>query len=325
MDYPSRSLVQLSYSSLVETKRAIPKKQNNSPTSPMTQRDFFSAKAPAATLAWICMSSHEFPTFGTVYGTTSHISVECSCLVWSPPLPLPTKLPFLATDENREKLEQYILEYYWSSTFNTCEHQPLPLMSGPSVKLMINEDAEPTVFLSPIPVPIHWQDQVKADLDRDDCFGVIEPVLIGEPVTWCQGMVVCAKKNGTPWQIVDFQPLNTHVTRETHHTQSPYHQVWSVPPSSKKTVSDAWNGYHSVPLYEEDCHITTFITDVIDIAHFLWGILLWETAIRAVLTRSYPISPIKSRWSTMCYYGPTPSRRASTKPVNGLTYVKGTE
>ena len=26
------------------------------------------------------------------------------------------------------------------------------------------------------------------------------------------------------------------------------------------TVLDAWNGYHSVPLYENDHHLTTFIT-----------------------------------------------------------------
>lgn len=38
------------------------------------------------------------------------------------------------------------------------------------------------------------------------------------PVTWCHRMVVCAKKTGKPRRTVDFQPLNTHETRETHHT-----------------------------------------------------------------------------------------------------------
>ena len=33
-----------------------------------------------------------------------------------------------------------------------------------------------------------------------------------------------------------------------------------IPPDTKKTVLDAWNGYHSVPLQEEDRHYTTFIT-----------------------------------------------------------------
>ena len=41
---------------------------------------------------------------------------------------------------------------------------------------------------------------------------------------------------------------------------SPFHQARLVPPNTKKTVLDAWNGYHSVPLHEDDLHYTTFIT-----------------------------------------------------------------
>ena len=101
---------------------------------------------------------------------------------------------------------------------------------------------------------------MKAGLDRDVRLGVIEPVPIGEPVTWCHRMVICAKKNGKPRRTIDFQALNIHATRETHHTQSPFHQARSVPHGKKKTVFDAWNGYHSVPLHPEDRHFTTFIT-----------------------------------------------------------------
>ncbi|KAK3788810.1 hypothetical protein RRG08_029257 [Elysia crispata] len=73
-------------------------------------------------------------------------------------------------------------------------------------------------------------------------------------------MVICAKKNGKPRRTVDFQPLNAHAKRETHHTPSPFHQARSVPHGKKKTVLDAWNGYHSVPIRAEDRHLTTFIT-----------------------------------------------------------------
>ena len=34
----------------------------------------------------------------------------------------------------------------------------------------------------------------------------------------------------------------------------------SVPHGKKKTVFDAWNGYHSVPLHPDDRHYITFIT-----------------------------------------------------------------
>ena len=110
------------------------------------------------------------------------------------------------------------------------------------MRLMIDPKATPTAHHMPIPVPLHWQDEDKAGLDRDVRLGVIEPVPIGEPVTWCHRMVICAKQNGTPMTI-DFQPLNTHATRETHHTQSPFHQARWVPQGKKKSVFDTWNGY----------------------------------------------------------------------------------
>ena len=187
-------------------------------------------------------------------------TIGCDCPKREPPPALPTDLPCAATEENRQKLQDFLLNHYKSSTFNKCGHQPLPMMTGPPMSLQIDESAEPTAHHTPIPVPFHWQEKVKADLDRDVQLGVLEKVPIGEPVTWCHRMVVCAKKNGEPRRTVDFQALNACATRETHHTQSPFHQVRSIPHNVKKTVTDAWNGYHSVPLCEEDKHLTTFIT-----------------------------------------------------------------
>ena len=221
-----------------------------------------------------------FPTIGEAEETESANSIgttdaslpqqECQCPKRTKPPPIPTSLPFPATEANREKLQQHLLDYYASSTFNTCEHQALPLMDSPPMRLMIDPNATPIAHHSPIPVPLHWQDAVKAGLDRDVRLGVIEPVPIGEPVTWCHRMVICAKQNGSPRRTVDFQSLNLHATRETHHTQSPFHQARSVPQGKKKTVFDAWNGYHSVPLHPNDRHYTTFITP--------WGRYRYRTA-----------------------------------------------
>ena len=61
------------------------------------------------------------------------------------------------------------------------------------------------------------------------------------------GMVICPKKSGEPRRTVDIQALNAHATRETYHTMSPFHQARLIPPNTKKTVLDAWNGYHSIP------------------------------------------------------------------------------
>ena len=171
----------------------------------------------------------------------------------------PSTRPRPSTGENRGKLEEH-LQTYRASTFNTCEHQPLPLMSGQPLRLMIDPSAKPVAHHNPIPVPLHWQEEVKAGLDRDVRLGVLEQVPIGNAVTWCHRMVVCPKKNGSLRRTINFQALNSHATRETHHTQSPFHQARAVPLHTKKTVFDAWNGYHSVELHEADRHYTTFIT-----------------------------------------------------------------
>ena len=197
-------------------------------------------------------------------------TIPCNCPPRQKPPPRPTKLPYPATETNRAPLQQWLLNYYASSTFNVCEHQPLPFMHGRPMHLMVDPNATPVAHHSPIPVPIHWQDDVKAGLDRDVELGVIEPVPVGEPVTWCHRMVICAKKNGKPRRTVDFQALNLHATRETHHTQSPFHQARSVPAGKKKTVFDCWNGYHSVCLHPDDRHLTTFITP--------WGRYRYKTA-----------------------------------------------
>ena len=231
--------------------------------------------------------SERFPTIGETHSpqhnhtaTTSVGSADetcqqpklqaCDCPQRQAPPPKPTALPFPATETNRELLQDWLLNHYKSSTFNTCEHQQLPLMDGPPMRLMVDPDAEPVAYHTPIPVPLHWQEAVKAGLDQDVALGVLEPVPVGEPVTWCHRMVMCPKKNGQPRRTVDFQSLNLHATRETHHTQSPFHQARSVPHNKKKTVFDCWNGYHSVPLHKADRHLTTFITP--------WGRYRYNTA-----------------------------------------------
>ena len=134
------------------------------------------------------------------------------------------------------------------------------MMQGPPLRLMVDPDAAPVAHQTPVPVPVHWQEEVKAGLDRDVRIVVIEPVSVGNPVTYCHRMVICARKDGKLRRTVDMQSLNANATRETHHTQSPFHQARSVPAGMKKTLFDAWNGYHSVALHPDDRHPTTFIT-----------------------------------------------------------------
>ena len=56
------------------------------------------------------------------------------------------------------------------------------------------------------------------------------------------------------------QPQNRWSVRQTYPTESPFTLATRIPNHTKKTVVDAWNGYHSVPIHEEDRHVTTFMT-----------------------------------------------------------------
>ena len=94
-------------------------------------------------------------------------TASCYCPKRQLPHPPPESLPFPATEENRDKLQQYLLSYYGSSTFNTCEHQQLPLMNCPPLKLMVNPNAKPVAHHTPVPVPLHSREAVKQGLDQD--------------------------------------------------------------------------------------------------------------------------------------------------------------
>ena len=90
--------------------------------------------------------------------------------------------------------------------------------------------------------------------------GVLERVPVGTPSEWCSRMVVVAKHNGKPRRTVDLKMLNKAAKPQTHPTETPFHQVMGIPRGTYKTVTDAWNEYHSIPLDENDMPFTTFIT-----------------------------------------------------------------
>ncbi|VDI59471.1 Hypothetical predicted protein, partial [Mytilus galloprovincialis] len=232
---------------------------------------FFLSKEACITLGII---SENFPTIGEITGSVTDTSaltndqnrfttqIDCNCPKRQSPPPTPVKLPFPPTEENVPKLQNFLPKHYKSITFNNCEHQPLSLMEGPPLKLMEGPplkhmEATPVACHTPVPIFLHWDDDVKASLDQDVRLGVIEPIPVGEPY-------------GKSRIYVDFQALNALAIRETHHTQSPFHQSGSVTRGKKKTVFDAWNGYYSVPIRDEDRYFTTVITP--------WGRYRYKTA-----------------------------------------------
>ena len=157
-------------------------------------------------------------------------------------------------------MRAWLLDRYASSTFNTCLHRALPSMEGPPVEIHVDPAAPPKACHTPTPVPLHWQQRVYDDLLRDEALGVIERVPYGEPTTWCHRMVITRKHDGSPRRTVNLSPLNKFCKRETFAMEPPFHLARRIPKNTWKTVTDSWNGYHSVPLRQSDRHLTTFIT-----------------------------------------------------------------
>ena len=159
------------------------------------------------------------------------IASSCDCPVRSKPPPIPDQLPF--PPQEKGKLKDWLLARYASSTFNICEHQQLPTMSGEPLQLFVDPNVKPHAVHMPAPIPIHFHQEVKAGIDREVRLGVIKRVPQNTPVTWCSRMVIATKADGTPRRTVDLQALNAASLRQTHHTRNPYHLVCEIPADSE--------------------------------------------------------------------------------------------
>ena len=155
----------------------------------------------------------QFPTAGagnqhgcTYCAAAAASSTACKFLPRTGPPGAPRHLLMVPSTSNVGEMKAWLLSRYASSAFNKCTHQPLPSMNGPPVEIHLVKDAVPRKVSMPATIPLHWQGQVKADLDSDVALGFIEKV--DEPSDWCQRMVCVRRPDGRPRRTVDLQPLN---------------------------------------------------------------------------------------------------------------------
>ena len=130
--------------------------------------------------------------------------------------PRPDAPPFLPTEENTSKLEIWLLDAFLKTTFNT-DIEPLPLMTGKKHHIYITENAEPYITHSPIPIPHHWKEEVKRQLDWDVDMGIVRKVSVGEADEWCSQMVVVGKKDSKPRRTGFSKPKSFLQTRNSIH------------------------------------------------------------------------------------------------------------
>ena len=202
--------------------------------------------------------------------TPSKVKNSCGCLLRTEVPPLPSKIPYSNPELCEKKLHQWILDYYAASAFNICPHQLTPTLTGPDMVITLKPGAVSVAYHSPIPVAHHWKRKVKAQIDKCCRQGVMGPLTPGTPTPWCSRLLATAKENGDPRLVVDLQALNAVSVRETHHTPSPWNLVSAIPKGVRKTILDAKDGYHAIPLAPESRPLTTFICE--------WGRLWFQRA-----------------------------------------------
>ena len=115
------------------------------------------------------------PSVSNSNAMTSSDKAKCGCYNRTKVPEMPSFIPFAPTTDNREKLQRWILEYFQTSAFNTCPHQPLQTMTGKPMDISFKPNITPSAVHTPIPVPHHWKRRVKSNLDRDVELGIIEP------------------------------------------------------------------------------------------------------------------------------------------------------
>ena len=89
-----------------------------------------------------------------------------------------------------------MIENFRALLFNNCTHQKLPLVKGSQpLSLHLDHNVKPIAWHKAGSIPLHFVDQVKADLDRNMRLGVLRKVSVNKLVdSVLSRMVVATKK-----------------------------------------------------------------------------------------------------------------------------------
>jgi hypothetical protein len=96
----------------------------------------------------------------------------------------PENIPMPATKSNIMALEEWIKNHFKTSAFNQFRRQTWPITTGTPMKIHTKPDTKPYCCKKPTMDPIHYRDQVRADIEADVMKGVLEKVPDGEPTKW---------------------------------------------------------------------------------------------------------------------------------------------
>ena len=156
-----------------------------------------------------------------------------------------------------EKSLSNLVEKY--SDVLSDELKDTPINCSP-FKIEMKEHAIARKFLAARKVPLHYEEEAKAFIDKMLSDGVIKRQ--EQPSKWVSPAFFVPKPNGKLRLVVDFKAsgLNNAIKRRVHPFPSASDIMKSIRPDSKWFLKcDAVQGYHQVPLDEESQALTTFI------------------------------------------------------------------
>ena len=171
----------------------------------------------------------------------------------------PKKIPFAPTTENVQKLKEYLLDAFGSTTFNASG--VFPTLNVSPMKIQLKSDAVPRAYNIPNTVSLHTKEPLKKLIFSLADRGIISGVDVDRISPWRSKIVTRKKKDGRIRFTADFSYLSSQCIRTPHPFDSPFRLASQVPNGTYKSVLDAVDGYFSIPLAEECRHLTTFITE----------------------------------------------------------------
>ena len=129
---------------------------------------------------------------------------------------------------------------------------------GDAYTIKLKEGAVPYSLFTPRNVAIPLREKVKTELNRMETNGIISRVT--NPTSWCAGMVVVPKGDGSVRICVDLKPLNQNVLREVHPIPKVDDTLAQLAGATIFSKIDANSGFWQIPLAEESRPLTTFVT-----------------------------------------------------------------
>ena len=129
---------------------------------------------------------------------------------------------------------------------------------GDAYTIKLKEGATPYSLCTPRNIAILLREKVKAELNRMEANGIISRAT--EPTTWCAGMVVVPKREGSVRICVDLKPLNQTVLREVHPIPKVDTALAQLARATVFSKIDANSGFWQIPLAIQSRPLTNFIT-----------------------------------------------------------------